>query len=550
MIDVPIPGESLPEDPAAPAVDLAPEPVQPTATADFAAPDTPTLPQSSTTMSSSATPVQPTEIVQDSQKRKRRSASPVPRAEDVAAKRARTSDEERVVADIEMPETNNEKEAAQVVDSAHKDPAVVAIGSAQPERPTSQQADSNGLGNPNTEITHGSPPNDSYQTGPALVDNIEPQPHLNNENDPDHDHDAPIGESVVDAQPEEEFQRDLEPPIHPVTPALYIKNFMRPLRPQAVQDHLLDLATPAGVQIDEQTISAFHLDSVRTHSFVLFSSITAAKRVRSALHNRVWPDETNRKPLWIDYIPADRYRDFVDMELAAGSARGSGSRYEVVYEHDHEGHVTTKLEESGGAAPAAVLAPQLEHTQSIPTGPSRSSTGIEGAPTGPRGLQGGGRSHVQGARTDRSGDYKSTIARPSVPFQAVPEELVQRRLDAIRQAKSRDYDQAADKNKEYRRYFYENGDHLVDRGPEIFLGIRPPHRERERRQDQERGDRRRGGGGGRRNGRRGMPMHHGVPKGGDRYRGTASSSADYDDRPRYDDRGGDRYRGGDSYRRR
>lgn len=530
LIDVSLPSNSELKEAASSAIESTLEAVKPVAITNIAGPEVQSqnlVPPSS----SSATPLQPFDIVQDSQKRKRRSGSPLPTSEDIAAKRTRLNSEPREI-DVVLPETNN-KEIAAVSDAASVETKDVAMVDVQIRSTVDQDTSTEDLKNSETGKAHDLVLSSTDQPDQAVRDDSGQQPKLDDE--------ATMEESGNVIPAVEELNTNAEPSVHPATAAMYIKNFMRPLRPQAVKDHLLDLATPAGLDIDEQTIKDFYLDNIRTHSFVLFNSVTAAERVRNALHNRVWPDETNRKPLWIDYIPSERFHDWVDMERSSGGGRGSSSRYEVVYNHDHNGNVTADLEGSDAAPPATNTAPPPEGMQSIPTGPSRGLTGIEGAPTGPRGLQ-GGRAQPHPSRLDRAGDYKSTTTRPSIPYQPVSEELARRRLDTIGDAKSQDYDQAADKNKEYRRYFFENGDHLVDRGPEIFLGIRPPHRERERRNETDRDDRRRGGRG-RRNGRRGMPMPHGVPRGGDRYRGPGASSADHDERPRYDDRGGNRYQG-------
>ncbi|KAF3007058.1 hypothetical protein E8E14_003376 [Neopestalotiopsis sp. 37M] len=521
---------AIPEAESATIVEAA----QPTVVTDFATSD-PQPQVSILPSSSSATPMRPADILQDSQKRKRRSASPPPSPDGVNAKRARLESNQPEPA-TEQSETEN-KESVQTEPDVSVD---TPMDDAQPSVPANKEDDTRDANESGPQDTRKHLGEDSERADSAMVDDVKEVSQLENN--------TGVGGPPVESHTAEEIEHDVETSIHPATTALYIKNFMRPLRPQAVKDHLLDLATPMGVEIDDQTIPEFYLDNIRTHSFVLFNSVAAAKRVRNALHDRVWPDETNRKPLWIDYIPAERYHDWVEMELSAGGGRGSGSRYEVVYEHGPDGNVTANLEQSDAAPPASKPPPPGERKQSIPTGPSRGLTGIEGAPTGPRGFQGGNRPPQGGfgARMDRGGgEYKTTSTHPSVAFQPVPEDLAQRRVDAIRQAKSRDYDQRADRNKEYRRYFFETGHQLVDRGPEIFLGIRPPHRERERRQEQDRDDRRRGGRN-RRNGRRGgnggMPMHHGVPKGGDRYRGAAA------DREERGGRGLDRYRG-ESYNR-
>ncbi|KAH8165295.1 hypothetical protein CIB48_g2943 [Xylaria polymorpha] len=119
--------------------------------------------------------------------------------------------------------------------------------------------------------------------------------------------------------------------------------------------------------------------------------------------------------------------------------------------------------------------------------------------------------------------------------------------DILAQAKDPRYSYD-EPGREYQRYYFERDDVLVNRGPEIFLGIRPPHREKERRElartggsdHRDRNFRERrgplgppgagGGGGGRR--RRRAVRPHGVPRGGDRFRPGPS----YDERPALDDR--------------
>ncbi|ORY65064.1 uncharacterized protein BCR38DRAFT_431765 [Pseudomassariella vexata] len=492
----------------------------------------PTQPPSSLPpSSSSATPLRPKEIMQDSQKRKRRSVSPPPVAGDIARKRARQDDEdnESIINKEGTPNT----EQVEVLDVEMGDAQTDAHLDAYTNNDVANQAASEGAC---------AQFEDGYQTDLPMQDQEQPQTY---------------NDAAVPVEGQVEIERDVEPSVHPATSALYIKNFMRPLRPQAVQNHLLILATTPGHSTDEKTITDFYLDTIRTHAFVVFNSTSAASRVRTALHDRIWPDETNRKPLWVDFIPPEVFDDWVHMEQGTSGARGSGNRYEVVYEDgvDGDGNVTVRLEESGAAALATKTpTSQPERKPPIPTGPSRGFSGIENAPLGPRGFQ---QSRVPGppvhpSRMDRvvdKTDFKSTRTYPSVSYKSVSEDLIDKRLAALRAAKSKDYDYERDVPKDYKRYFFEDGDVLVDRGPEIFLGIRPPHRERERRREQQ-GDRRRGGGrpgggggGGRRRNRRGgPPMPHGVPRGGDRYRGTATSGAPYDNRPpRGEDRGADRY---------
>ena len=473
-------------------------------------------------------PAPPVEAGRDSQKRKRRSGSPPPSGEDISRKRARQDEDgdnsvtHKTISpvvegpDVDMEDATGERSAEQDDrESAGRDHIMEA----------SQE-----------EGAQGSSASELPGAGDAL---------------PTHEDATTSAHEVLpDQQPEANAQtepeRDIEPAIHPATSALYIKHFMRPLRPQAVQDHLLQLAAPAGVPVDESTIVDFYLDTIRTHAFVVFNSVSAASRVRTALHDRIWPDETNRKPLWVDFVPPECFADWVDMEQGSSGGRGSTSRYEVSYENDEDGHVVAKLREAGAAPPAAKRPPsqppQPERKLSIPTGPSRPYQGVEGAPLGPRGFQQGGRgAQVHSSRLESlSDDVLETRAHPIISYKPVSDELAERRLSTLSGAKTRD--QNRDFGKDYKRYYFENGDFLVDRGPEIFLGIRPPHRERERRREQGGGRRGGGGGGGRRGGGRrgGPPIYHGVPRGGDRFRPSGSSSA-YDRSERYRGSNYDRY---------
>jgi hypothetical protein len=519
----------------------------PIATADFAVPSA--QPSLSVPSSSGATPLRPAEVQQDSQKRKRRSASPPPNAHDVALKRARL-DKTATETATKPLEPHSAQETPQQGEEADH-PQSMDLDDDLPREPLTTAPSLPDSPEPAISDSKSASQDD-------MARNSEDQPDMPMQDDKQQtqtDGDTLMGGIFDDSYPEGDSERDVEPSIHPATSALYIKNFMRPLRPQAVKDHLLDLATPPGVAISDDTVEDFYLDLIRTHSFVVFNSVSAASRVRTALHNRVWPDETNRKALWVDFMPPERFNDWVDLEQPSGGGRASFNRWEVVYEHDDDGNVVANLEESGAAPPAAKVPPP-ERKASIPTGPTRGLVGVEGAPTGPRGFQAGVRPQAQASRPDRvAGESRSTRAYPSITYQPVPDDLADKRLSTLRSTKNSTYDQRRDTNKEYQRYFFEHGSTLVNRGPEIFLGIRPPHRERERRREQnqdrdrdrDRGrDRDNNNNNNRRRGRRGggghrrMPMPHGVPKGGDRYRGAAASSADHEDRPR----GGDRYRGG------
>lgn len=282
------------------------------------------------------------------------------------------------------------------------------------------------------------------------------------------------------------------PSKHPVTRALYIRDLVRPLQPGALRDHLLSVAQRSG----DATIEEFHLDKLRTHAFVLFDSVSAASAVRNALHDQVWPDEPMRKPLWVDYVPEDKVREWIDVEVTKNDL----TRWEVVYisaSLDTDGPVIASLQEaetgtsqSRNMAGSSRQAPGTgEGMPNAPSGPRRRSTQYQPPPQ----------------RQSKTNDildemYPFTQTKPKIYYQPVPRELVEKRLDEFEKEKSRDWDDrfadpAAYAEGELRRYTFEDGDRLVDGGADFGLFGRNP----------------RGGmrGGGRGRGR-----------GGDRYRGA------------------------------
>ena len=64
---------------------------------------------------------------------------------------------------------------------------------------------------------------------------------------------------------------DVEPSLHAATTALYIKNFMRPLKEPTVLDYVIDAASPPGKSADERVVDFFYLDAIRTHAFINFT---------------------------------------------------------------------------------------------------------------------------------------------------------------------------------------------------------------------------------------------------------------------------------------
>ncbi|KAK2589670.1 hypothetical protein QQS21_012656 [Conoideocrella luteorostrata] len=281
-----------------------------------------------------------------------------------------------------------------------------------------------------------------------------------------------------------DYDRHVEPSIHPATSALCINNLMRPLRPAELRAHIVNLATPPdSTSLSDEIVTKFHLDFIRTHAFVGLNSISAASRVRQLLHGRVWPNESTRKALNIDFIPPEKIDSWIDMEDAGGGRR-PGSRWEVVYTPSPDGStveanlVSTSLASSSNRPPPAAASkfPSMDadSVNSAPLGP-RGYFLNDAPPTGPRGGPTRSRGYPS-TLTPPIGDGRYTRSRPSISYTVVSKDLADRRIRNMRYFYTHDINR--EMGREFNRYSFEDGDSFVDRGREVFEGIRPPHRER------------------------------------------------------------------------
>ncbi|EQL00923.1 hypothetical protein G6O67_000375 [Ophiocordyceps sinensis] len=426
------------------------------------------------------------EIAIDALKRKRRSASPTPKEESVKRRRAHETAQDAA----KEPEARNsraqhdQREDASMTDKATLETRAPGIAS----------------------IT---------ATEKALAD---PEPSLT----------------------------EVKPSFHPSTPAIYINNLMRPLREIDIQTYLVDLATPSGGVDMDRVIVRFYLDMVRTHAFVVFDSTPTAVRVRNSLHGQVWPKESNRKALFVDFVPEDKVGPWIEMEEERTREKRAGLRWEVVYQPSGDGDDVEALLQPTSIASSSSAAHLTGRATATPTG-------IEGAPTGPRGYR---PSVAQPSRYPRpppsdpndpresrpgqpfareeprpsgDGSGEQTVTQPVIYFEAVSVTLARRRLQNMRGLYTRDTTRPLDR--EINRYSFQDDDRFVDRGREVFEGIRPPHRQ----QAIDRGMR---GGGGRGGGRGGRLPRRGGPAPyrprGDRY--VPGSGGPVDDRgSRYGD---------------
>ncbi|KAK4695378.1 hypothetical protein P7C71_g2365, partial [Lecanoromycetidae sp. Uapishka_2] len=452
------------------------------------------------------------EIIEDSRKRKRRSHSPPPSSIETL-KRLKSGDS---APHVELPEDATTKEA-----TTEDAPRIMPFL----DGPSNQGAETQSIDHSKAESERKGmdtpPPSD-----PANKEKATPTPNGTTKNDEADEQEAAIStESSIKSLPSDTRFKNLftapskpdssvqQPPytdsedrvvtpaLHPATTALYIRELMRPLKPEAVRDHLIALATPPEIPIDSNIVIEFHLDSIRTHCLAVFANVSAASRVRSSLHDRIWPNERDRRPLFVDFVPEEKVKKWIDVEQSAPNGRGQpNKKWEVVYE-DEDGEIKAYLQEVGSNQNV------LERAAAKSAQLAGGGQGVQGAPSGPRVRESETRAPRPEAETGKGFQalddlFKSTVAKPKLYYQPVAKTEADRRLDLLAAARG------GGRSDEMRRYTFED-DIIVDKSPEF-------------------GHRGRGGYGGR----------AGGFAGGHRGRGRGGSAAFR----------GDGYRGGDTYR--
>lgn len=261
--------------------------------------------------------------------------------------------------------------------------------------------------------------------------------------------------------------RVISPALHSATSALYIRDFMRPIKADTLKAYLSALASPPDSDPDSEIITEFFLDSVKTHCLVAFANTSAAARVRSGLHGRVWPDEKNRKPLWVDFVPEEKLPKWIDVETEATNDRRQGfKKWEVVYEKK-DGDVVAFLQEAGpnSSAPRAVQ-PMMPRKESMPV--ARGSLPVSGPKDeATTTSQAGPTAKTDAGKGFQALDelFKVTAAKPMLYYLPVAQDTVQRRQDRLAAGRG------GGKSDEKRRYTFEDGA-LVDKGPEFGFGRR------------------------------------------------------------------------------
>lgn len=375
-----------------------------------------------------------TEEAEDQRKRKRRSQSPVLSAEAVANKKVKAQDESPRVLLPEDREGLSTEEQLAANDAAPSAPDEEA----RPRKgaPPKQDARFKGL---------------FAGAERELARPVSPPPDT----------------EMKDAE--------VEPALHVATAALYIGGFMRPLQPVALRNHLISLASAPGTSPKAEVILDYHLDSIKTHCFARFATVSAASRVRAALHDSVWPNERNRKALFADFIPETKVQPWIDIEEDSRHRSGPAPRWEVRYDRTDDGVEAILDEIDPRSATAHPQPPPQSHQDSF------QQDGFRAPPSGPR----ADRERrppppapiPTEARPSRPGQgfkpldelFKSTTAKPKLYYLPVSREMADRRLDR--------FDDLLQKGSfprrggdETRRITFEDGDYFVDNGPEYAGG--------------------------------------------------------------------------------
>ena len=435
------------------------------------------------TQVSTQTSVDKEELLEDTRKRKRRSQSPPPSSIDVSVKKTKTLDGSprlRLPEDSEgqlaVPEVT---QTLQILNEEPVEPLVVTDDTKNPDTLMEDVATTATEVEQNLEIVKEEPERPAV----AAEDSKDHDTHMDDE--PQQTHLATIDKPKspskpsptntkfkglfaappsanalqIDQDPSASQDRDITPALHPATTALYIRNFMRPLHPAALKDHLESLARSTGGPSEQEIIMDFFLDGIKTHCLVQFNSISSASKVRLALHERVWPDERARKALWVDYIPEEKIKKWIEVEQEAGGGRGAPQkRWEVVYEKEGD-DIAAYLQEADGSGPHGTLlvARAVENGRSGPSG-LVSSERQGGLPIASKGDSGKGFKALDDL-------FKSTTAKPKLYYQPVSESIVNERLDKLAEGRG------GGRNDEMRRYTFEKSS-IVDNGAEYGPGWR------------------------------------------------------------------------------
>jgi hypothetical protein len=434
------------------------------------------IPEGSVNTTAEASRLNTEELEADTRKRKRRSGSPELATQDIKAKKARPSEDA-------APEVHLKEDEDIVMEQRRPE--------IQPEVDTVARGEaSNGNGHLESKEKESSPKSKSRSPArnldmPHAVDS-RPAATEKKEKAPRGGYKA-LFEPAAATTPADvvDDDRPIAPALHPATSAIYIRNFMRPLKPEPLRAHLISLATPPSADSDPTILKTLFLDAMKTHALVLFDNTKAASRVRASLHGSIWPAEGNRKELWVDFVPSESVEDWIHTEedaiVAEKAARAakapiSAKRFEVIYPESEDG-VQAVFQEvgasqggtGGGAGAAPLNAPRgpksnvEQRRDLLPTRP------VEVAPTTDANVK---KDLGQSFQTLDS-LFESTVAKPKLYFLPVSDERSDIRLDELDKETSRDWrpeDRVRGRGRgrldEKVKISFDEEDRLVETGPD------------------------------------------------------------------------------------
>ncbi|KAL3474548.1 hypothetical protein BJX99DRAFT_248190 [Aspergillus californicus] len=385
-----------------------------------------------------STPLPADELIEDVRKRKRRSRSPPPQLEELTRKRAKAMN------DAESQSLTEVKTTTRIAGAPKAAPPGLPESTTHEAQPTETGR-------------HYESPKSVPQKQDVRFKGLFTGPEPNRPASPHADTEM---EDV-----------EVTPALHVATAALYIDGLMRPLQPAALKAHIISAASIPGTPSNPDIIVDFYLDSIKTHCFVKFIDVSTASRARSSLHGTIWPNERNRKNLFVDFIPENRVQEWVQREEEARGRSGPPPRWEVKYDPVGE-TIEAVLEEvdsksAGSHAPrgSAVPAPApalKEFTHPPPRGPRADMKSQDRGPSGPSQAI-----HPQPGQGFKPLDelFKSTTTKPKLYYLPVSRDIADKRLDR--------FDDLLHKGSfprrggdETRRISFEDDDQFIDIGPE------------------------------------------------------------------------------------
>ena len=402
-----------------------------------------------------SSPVSATELIEDSKKRKRRSATPPLSTQDVALKKARARDGTPITTkqELSLEQMQAATDAAEAIQAP------------------------DGLGN-NVPIKEDIPgPRGDADVMPSQSGNA-----TGNEQ-------AALWSPSIRQEELVQDDRGVVPAQHPATKSLYLCNFKRPLQVPALRKHLTDLAQSKSAS-DHDPIELFHLDNIRTHALVSFNSIVAAARVRSSMHETIFPDEASRMPIWIDFVPDDKVEAWITKET---SSNDRNRKWEVVYEEGSYGMEAVHQEVDAAGPPRKPTQPRNTSVSEALSRPPPVAPGVhldraaylprQQRPGYDRGMP--SRSEPKPANIPEANPgtgfkaldelFSSTTAKPKLYYKPAPTSIVEDRLEMMKDLKVPHSEMGKSGDEGMKRYsfeVYKGREEWVDKGPEFGYGAR------------------------------------------------------------------------------